>query len=74
MEVVLLQRPREAEHRCSRTVAAEEQNDPGSSAAAGTVDDSLARQVFKEAGYKPVSNKVTLGVIKGASASACPFK
>jgi NitT/TauT family transport system substrate-binding protein len=40
----------------------------------GTVDDSLARQVFKEAGYKPVSNKVTLGVIKGASASACPFK
>ena len=41
---------------------------------AGTVDDSLARQVFKEAGYKPVSDKVTLGVIKGAPASACPFK
>jgi NitT/TauT family transport system substrate-binding protein len=38
------------------------------------VDDSLARQVFKEAGYKPVSDKVTLGVIKGAPASACPFK
>ena len=41
---------------------------------AETVDDSLARQVFKEAGYKPVSNKVTLGVINGAPASACPFK
>lgn len=41
---------------------------------AGTMDDSLARQVFKEAGYKPVSDKVTLGVIKGAPASACPFK
>jgi len=41
---------------------------------AGTVDDSLARQVFKEAGYKPVSDKVTLGVINGAPASACPFK
>ena len=39
-----------------------------------TVDDSLARQVFKEAGYTPVSDKVTLGVIKGAPASACPFK
>jgi len=39
-----------------------------------TVDDTLARQVFKEAGYKPVSDKVTLGVIKGASANACPFK
>jgi NitT/TauT family transport system substrate-binding protein len=38
------------------------------------VDDSLARQVFKEAGYTPVSDKVTLGVIKGAPASACPFK
>jgi NitT/TauT family transport system substrate-binding protein len=41
---------------------------------AGTMDDSLARQVFKEAGYKPVSDKVTLGVINGAPASACPFK
>jgi NitT/TauT family transport system substrate-binding protein len=40
----------------------------------GTVDDSLARQVFKEAGYTPVSDKVTLGVIKGAPASADPFK
>jgi NitT/TauT family transport system substrate-binding protein len=40
----------------------------------GTVDDSLARQVFQEAGYKPVSDKVTLGEIRGASASACPFK
>jgi NitT/TauT family transport system substrate-binding protein len=38
------------------------------------VDDSLARLVFKEAGYTPVSDKVTLGEIKGAPASACPFK
>lgn len=41
---------------------------------AGTVDDAMARQVFKEAGYTPVSDSVTLGVIKGAPASACPFK
>ncbi|PKN07580.1 MAG: nitrate ABC transporter substrate-binding protein [Deltaproteobacteria bacterium HGW-Deltaproteobacteria-8] len=41
---------------------------------ADAVDDSLARQVFKEAGYTPVSSSVTLGVIKGAPASACPFK
>jgi NitT/TauT family transport system substrate-binding protein len=40
----------------------------------GTVDDSLARQVFREAGYKPASDKVTLGEIRGAPASACPFK
>jgi NitT/TauT family transport system substrate-binding protein len=40
----------------------------------GVVDDGLARQVFKDAGYTPVSDKVTLGVIKGAPASACPFK
>lgn len=41
---------------------------------AGTVDDTLARQVFKEAGYAPVSATVTLGEIQGAPASACPFK
>jgi len=40
----------------------------------GAVDDSVARQVFKEAGYKPFSEKATLGVIKGAKASDCPFK
>jgi NitT/TauT family transport system substrate-binding protein len=40
----------------------------------GTVDDSLARQVFKEAGYKPVDDKATLGYIKGAKAADCPFK
>jgi len=40
----------------------------------GAVDDSLARQAFKEAGYTPVSDLVTLGVIKGAMASDCPFK
>ena len=40
----------------------------------GTVDDSLARQVFKDAGYAPVSAVATLGEIKGAAASACPFK
>jgi ABC-type transport system substrate-binding protein len=33
-----------------------------------------AKALFKEAGYTPVSDKVTLGVIKGAPASACPFK
>ena len=41
---------------------------------ANAVDDSLARLVFKEAGYKPMSDAITLGVIKGAPASACPFK
>lgn len=41
---------------------------------AGTMDDSIARQVFKEAGYTPVSDKITLGAIEGAPASACPFK
>jgi NitT/TauT family transport system substrate-binding protein len=40
----------------------------------GTVDDSMAREVFKEAGYKPFSDTATLGVIKGAKASDCPFK
>lgn len=40
----------------------------------GTVDDSIARAVFKEAGYTPVSDKITLGEIKGAAASASPFK
>jgi NitT/TauT family transport system substrate-binding protein len=40
----------------------------------GVVDDSLARQVFKDAGYTPVSDTVTLGEIKGALPSACPFK
>ena len=39
-----------------------------------TVDDSMARLVFKEAGYTPVSDSVTLGVINGANASECPFK
>ena len=40
----------------------------------GTVDDSVARQVFKEAGYKPVSDTATLGYIKGAKAADSPFK
>lgn len=40
----------------------------------GYVDDSLARQVFKEAGYTAVSDKITLGEIKGAKASDSPFK
>ena len=40
----------------------------------GTVDDSLAREVFKEAGYAPVRPDANLGVINGAKASACPFK
>ena len=40
----------------------------------GIVDDSLAREVFKEAGYAPVSPDAALGVIKGAKAADCPFK
>jgi NitT/TauT family transport system substrate-binding protein len=40
----------------------------------GTVDDSVARAVFKEAGYKPVDDKATLGYIKGAKAADSPFK
>jgi NitT/TauT family transport system substrate-binding protein len=39
----------------------------------GTVDDSLARQVFREAGYSPVSPEATLGYITGRPASECPF-
>ncbi|MHC1711302.1 MAG: ABC transporter substrate-binding protein [Solidesulfovibrio sp.] len=38
----------------------------------GTVDDSLAREVFKESGYTPVSDTAALGVIEGAPASASP--
>ena len=40
----------------------------------GTVDDTLAREVFKEAGYAPASPDAALGVIKGAKAADCPFK
>ena len=40
----------------------------------GTVDDSVARQVFKEAGYELFSDTAALGVIKGLNASDCPFK
>jgi len=40
----------------------------------GAVDDSLARQVFQEAGYTPFSDTATLGVIKGAKAADSPFK
>jgi NitT/TauT family transport system substrate-binding protein len=40
----------------------------------GVVDDSLARQVFKEAGYTPVDDIATLGYIKGAQAFDNPFK
>ena len=39
----------------------------------GTVDDSLARQVFKEAGYTPVEPDATLGYIIGGMPSDCPF-
>jgi NitT/TauT family transport system substrate-binding protein len=38
------------------------------------VDDSLARAVFKEAGYTPVDDEATLGYINGAKASDSPFK
>jgi ABC-type nitrate/sulfonate/bicarbonate transport systems, periplasmic components len=39
----------------------------------GTIDDALARQVFKESGYTPFSDKAVLGVINGRLASECPF-
>ncbi|MDR1607864.1 MAG: ABC transporter substrate-binding protein [Deltaproteobacteria bacterium] len=38
------------------------------------VDDSIAREVFKEAGYTPVDEQATLGYIKGAKPEASPFK
>ncbi|MDR0620360.1 MAG: NrtA/SsuA/CpmA family ABC transporter substrate-binding protein [Deltaproteobacteria bacterium] len=38
------------------------------------VDDSLAREVFKEAGYTPVDDKATLGYIYGAKPEDSPFK
>lgn len=38
------------------------------------VDDSLAREVFKEAGYTPVEPEATLGYIYGQKAEGCPFK
>ncbi|MBF0527821.1 MAG: ABC transporter substrate-binding protein [Deltaproteobacteria bacterium] len=40
----------------------------------GYYDDTLARAVFKESGRTPVSDKITLGVIKGAPAGESPFK
>jgi NitT/TauT family transport system substrate-binding protein len=38
------------------------------------VDDSIAREVFKEAGYSPVDSEATLGFIYGAKAQDSPFK
>jgi NitT/TauT family transport system substrate-binding protein len=38
------------------------------------VDDSLAREVFKEAGYTPVDDEATLGYINGAKVADSPFK
>lgn len=38
------------------------------------IDDSLAREVFKKAGYTPVSPEATLGYINGQKAQDCPFK
>ncbi|MDR2367288.1 MAG: NrtA/SsuA/CpmA family ABC transporter substrate-binding protein [Deltaproteobacteria bacterium] len=38
------------------------------------VDDSLAREVYKEAGYTPVDDKATLGYIYGAKPEDSPFK
>lgn len=40
----------------------------------GTVDDTLAREVFKEAGYAPASPDAALGVIKGAKAARLPLQ
>ena len=39
----------------------------------GTIDDAMAREVFKESGYTPFSDKAVLGVIVGRSASENPF-
>jgi len=40
----------------------------------GTIDDSIARQVFKESGMnKPFSDKAVLGVIEGRTAAENPF-
>ena len=40
----------------------------------GTIDDSIAREVFKESGLdKPFSDKAVLGVIEGRPASESPF-
>ena len=38
------------------------------------VDDSVARQVFKEAGYAPVLPNAALGNITGGLPADCPFK
>jgi len=38
------------------------------------VDDSIARQVFKEAGYAPVLPNAALGNIMGGLPADCPFK
>ncbi|MDR2421795.1 MAG: ABC transporter substrate-binding protein [Deltaproteobacteria bacterium] len=38
------------------------------------VDDSIAREVFKEAGYAPVDDEATLGYVFGAKAEDSPFK
>ncbi|MDR1085803.1 MAG: ABC transporter substrate-binding protein [Deltaproteobacteria bacterium] len=38
------------------------------------VDDSIAREVFREAGYTPVDAEATLGYIYGAKAGDSPFK
>lgn len=46
---------------------------PTDSLPEGSVDDSLARKVFKEAGYKPFQPGAALGVIKGAGVEDCPF-
>lgn len=40
----------------------------------GSVDDSMARKVFKASGHKPVAPGAALGFIKGKSAADCPFK
>lgn len=40
----------------------------------GTVDDSLARQVFQEAGYTPVSATVTLGLSRARPPAPAPSR
>lgn len=39
-----------------------------------TIDDRIAREVFKESGYKPFSDKAVLGTIQGQPAANSPFK
>lgn len=47
---------------------------PSATLPAGTVDDSLARKVFKASGHKEASPGASLGVINGKNVEECPFR